>query len=33
MMIPTDYEWFELREQIIDDLFAEIDEDQDEEES
>lgn len=32
-MIPTDYEWFDLREQIIDDLFKEIEEDQDEEES
>lgn len=32
-MISTDYEWFDLREQIIDDLFKEIEEDQDEEES
>lgn len=30
-MISTDYEWFELYDQIVDDLFAEIEEDQREE--
>ena len=23
-MIPTDYEWFELREQFIDDLLSQV---------
>jgi len=31
-MIPTDYEWFELREQFIDDLLSQVfKEDSDEE--
>ena len=31
-MIPTDYEWFELREQFIDDLLSQVyEEDSDEE--
>ena len=31
-MIPTDYEWYELREQFIDDLLSQVfEEDSDEE--
>lgn len=31
-MIPTDYEWFELREQLIDDLFMQVEEEDSDEE-
>lgn len=31
-MIPTDYEWFELREQLIDDLFTQVEEEDSDEE-